>query len=456
MGIASLDTSGPTSSNLLSTGAADIRALRTAIRESFVNFGIGTDVVTATAAQINGAPNKAGAETISGAWVFTAPVTVPLGSPSAPSVAFAGDSNTGMYSEGSNVINFATEGVERLSITGSEVAVQAPIWVPNGTAGAPTYTFIDQTNMGMYRASDVTFTASLAFAPDGDKRAAVIPYGLATYNSATAWSGLSFINSTGDRRATFDLDFDDGQLGLYACTGTGWGSGGSEIFAYLPAASVLRFGKQALFPGGSASLPAVCFDTAQNDGFWSIANAQLGLSLDGTNRYIFDTVGISSPTVPFSSVNRTYCPNLATLDEALAEIASTASLHKNPHTLAGTVSEVGSTWTVNPNAPAVGTSVTATTNGRLTANADGVYRVDLSCSVSLAAGVSSIMGIRKNGSALAGSAQQTVSSIDGGLVPFSSSVLVSLNSTDYVSLYAYAPSGVGTLYNAQFLMQRIA
>lgn len=72
MGIASLDTAGPTSSNLLSTGAADIRALRTAIRESFVNFGIGTDVVTATAAQIN---NSVDAATVNSALATKADTT---------------------------------------------------------------------------------------------------------------------------------------------------------------------------------------------------------------------------------------------------------------------------------------------------------------------------------------------------------------------------------------------
>ena len=405
MGIASLDTSGPTSSNLLSTGAADIRALRTAIRESFVNFGIGTDVVTATAAQINGAPNKAGAETISGAWNFTGaatfanPVVAPVGSVSAASFSFTGETNTGVYKRGGGQVGFAVAGAEA------------------GWFGST---------------------------------------GLDIRNPGGSWAGIGFWYGA-DRRALIDVDLANGQFAAYPVIGSGAGTYGAPIWRYDPTGTgQTDFGYQVRLPDGSAAKPGVGFTSENTTGFWRVAGGQVGLSLGGTNRYIFDTVGISSPTVPFSSANRTYCANLATLDEALAEIASTASLHKDPHTLAGTASEVGSTWTVNPNAPAVGTSVTATTNGRLTANADGVYRVDLSCSVSLAAGVTSIMGIRKNGSALAGSAQQTVSSTDGGLVPFSSSVLVSLNSTDYVSLYAYAPSGVGTLYNAQFLMQRIA
>jgi len=208
----------------------------------------------------------------------------------------------------------------------------------------------------------------------------------------------------------------------------------------------------------SAVVPAISFGDV-GTGLYRVAPSQLGVALGGAAQFTFTAAGLEGPATGVASADNRYSTNagvVAYVTAALAEIASTASLYKNPHTLAGTASEVGSTWTVDPNAPAVGTSVTATTNGRLTANADGVYRVDLSCSVSLAAGVTSIMGIRKNGSALAGSAQQTVSSIDGGLVPFSSSVLVSLNSTDYVSLYAYAPSGVGTLYNAQFIMQRIA
>ena len=363
MGIASLDTATPTSSTLASTGAADIRALRVAIRETFVNFGIGTDVVTATAAQINGAPNKAGAETISGAWVFSAGVKTSAGSSIAPAYSFTGDTGTGIYSEGSSVVNAATAGGRRLSITATELQSFQPIYVRSGSGGGsqttPTYTFVDDPDTGIYQNGG----ASIGFTVNGTERGYFRPDG-----------GLQLIN-------------------------------GVELGAAATA---------------------------------NLASA----------------ASVTVPTVTPSTDSSTKAASTAFVRNQW----HTASLHKDPHTLAGTASEVGATWTVNPNAPAVGTDVTATSDGRLTANATGVYRVDLSCSVLLAASSSSFIGLRKNGSALTGSALETISNPTAStlVTPFSSSVLVSLNAGQYVSLYAHASVGSGTLYNAQFLMQRIA
>ena len=364
MGIASLDTATPTSSTLASTGAADIRALRVAIRETFVNFGIGTDVVTATAAQINGSPNKAGAETISGAWNFTSGTTMngisnAVGTEAIPAYSFSSDPDTGIYSESANVVNVATSGSKRLSVTAMELRSFQPVWSPPGSQTVPAFTFTGDTTTGIYQNGG----ASIGFTVGGTERGYFTPGGI-----------LQLVNGI-------------------ALNGT--------ASADLAAATVVNI-----------------------------------------------------PTVTPSTDSSTKAASTAFVRNQW----HTASLHKDPHTLAGTASEVGATWTVNPNAPAVGTDVTATSDGRLTANANGVYRVDLSCSVYLAASSSSFIGLRKNGSALTGSALETVSNpaVNAILTPFSSSVLVSLNSGQYVSLYAHASAGSGTLYNAQFLMQRIA
>ena len=178
MGIASLDTATPTSSTLASTGAADIRALRVAIRETFVNFGIGTDVVTATAAQINGAPNKAGAETISGAWNFTSGTTMngisnAVGTEALPAYSFSSDPDTGIYSESSNVVNVATSGGKRLSVTATELRSFQPVWSPPGSQTVPAFTFTGATTTGIYQNGG----ASIGFTVNGTERGYFRPDG---------------------------------------------------------------------------------------------------------------------------------------------------------------------------------------------------------------------------------------------------------------------------------------
>ena len=313
MGIASLDTANPTSSALASTGAADIRALRVAIRESFVNFGVGTDVVTATAAQINGAPNKAGAETISGAWLFSGvatfsnPVIAPIGSASAPSFSFTGDTDTGVYSEGSNVLNVATAGAKRLGITATEMQTMQPVWAPIGSAGAPSLTFTGETNTGMYKRG----SGQVGFAVSGTEAGWFGSTGLDIRNPGGGWAGVGFWYGA-DRRALIDVDLANGQFAAYPIIGSGAGTYGAPIWRYDPTGTgQTDFGYQIRLPDGSASKPGVGFTSEDATGFWRSSAGVLDLSLAGVNRYEFTAAGLSGPVVAVTADNTQYATTSA-------------------------------------------------------------------------------------------------------------------------------------------------
>jgi hypothetical protein len=59
--------------------------------------------------------------------VFTGVVSVPLGSVTNPSITFTGDTDTGIYSSGTNSLNFTTNGVQKLNISTSTITASAPL-----------------------------------------------------------------------------------------------------------------------------------------------------------------------------------------------------------------------------------------------------------------------------------------------------------------------------------------
>jgi len=70
----------------------------------------------------------------------------PPGSAPAPSIAFLGDINTGLYSPGADQVSVATGGIERLRFD-SNGQIEA---VSLGTALLPVWTFRDDPNTGIY------------------------------------------------------------------------------------------------------------------------------------------------------------------------------------------------------------------------------------------------------------------------------------------------------------------
>jgi len=73
------------------------------------------------------------------------------GSASTPTVSFINDTNTGMYRITTNQIGFATNGVQRVNIGNLEMRLELLLRSEIGTESAPTYSFIGNTGSGMYR-----------------------------------------------------------------------------------------------------------------------------------------------------------------------------------------------------------------------------------------------------------------------------------------------------------------
>lgn len=78
-------------------------------------------------------------------------VTLGAGSASAPSVAFSGDSNTGIFSSGADAVAVTAGGSTQLAVGNGFITFIAPFFIPDGSAASPAFSFGSDTNTGIYR-----------------------------------------------------------------------------------------------------------------------------------------------------------------------------------------------------------------------------------------------------------------------------------------------------------------
>lgn len=74
----------------------------------------------------------------------------PNGSVSAPAYSFSGDTDCGLYLDTTNQIAFAAGGTRRLLINVNSVETSVPVLVPAGSSGTPSLAFATDTDTGLY------------------------------------------------------------------------------------------------------------------------------------------------------------------------------------------------------------------------------------------------------------------------------------------------------------------
>jgi len=106
---------------------------------------------------------------------------LPSGSSGDPSLRFSGDSDTGIYSIGPNILGVATSGVKRIEVSTTAVSSSLPIDVPVGTSGTPSIVFTGDTNTGIYSPGADT----LAFVEGGAEAMRITSAGLVGIGTAS-------------------------------------------------------------------------------------------------------------------------------------------------------------------------------------------------------------------------------------------------------------------------------
>jgi hypothetical protein len=202
------------------------------------------------------------------------------GSVSSPTYTFSNDPNTGLYRSTTDEISIATGGGQRFAVGNTGVYPLVPTLAADGSVAAPTYSFINDPNTGLYREgtdiAGVTAGGTLAalFGPG-------VIYGPAGSASAP---GYSFIT--------------DNNTGLYlGGTDTLVATvGGTQTLVTTAAQTYLNAGVFTV-PSGSATAPGFSFNGDDNTGLYHIGADNVGISLGGTLRYNFSATAFDTETV---------------------------------------------------------------------------------------------------------------------------------------------------------------
>lgn len=210
---------------------------------------------------------------------FIEQVRLSDGTASLPALSFTSDPNTGIYSAGANILGFAADGAFRMSIGTVSITGGLPFRGINGTAGAPTFSFTNDTDIGMYR-----FGADdLGFATGGTLR---LDISTTAVTSTLPWQGPS--GSAGSPSLSFS---GDPNTGIY--------SAGADQLGLTTGGTVRLTVSTTSFTGtlpwlgqdGSNTAPALSFSSDPNTGMFRYGTDAIGFATGGVLRFGLGSAG---------------------------------------------------------------------------------------------------------------------------------------------------------------------
>ena len=182
-------------------------------------------------------------------------IEVENGSVSAPSYTFGNHTNTGMYSTASNGLRFAIKGIEKFTVGEGISTSVVRMQFPSGSASTPSVIHISDANTGLYFPSNdvVGFTAG-----------------------GTETLTISGVNDSTD----------------------GVGIEGNLTVTSTVGADVVSANRFTAADNGSLTLPALNFANDTNAGLFLVAPGFVGMSIGGTNVTQWANGSVSFGNVP--------------------------------------------------------------------------------------------------------------------------------------------------------------
>lgn len=213
------------------------------------------------------------------------------GSAALPSIAFSGDPDTGLYNLAADTIGFSAGGTARFAISTTSVSGTLPYLQIDGSVSAPSYTFTDDTDTGVYRAG-----ANLLRFAAGGSDIVKLSTTFATFNFPI------FVQDGSNSAPAYSFEGDT-NTGIYRpATDTVGIAAGGALKLTIDGSGVLVNQGQGRFQGGTASAPGVAFDTDLNTGFYRISADAIGIATGGTDALTLNTNAAyfrsGSPTIP--------------------------------------------------------------------------------------------------------------------------------------------------------------
>ena len=228
------------------------------------------------------------------------------GTATVPSYSFMSDTNTGIYNQSADTIGLTTGGVNRMSIGNSTISTTNTILTDNGTVSAPSYSFNNSVSTGMFSSSADT----IGLATAGVNRLSISNTGITSTLPILNFAGTAALPTK-----TFDGDTDTGLYNPAANTiGLTTGGVNRMIIDSLGLATTVPL----MIPDGTESSPALTFNNDLNSGIYSGGTNSVNIVAGAVNRVnvsssgleatvpiIVPTGNLANPSIKFTGVNDT-------------------------------------------------------------------------------------------------------------------------------------------------------
>ena len=212
------------------------------------------------------------------------PVILAGGSQSAPSLTFTGDTNTGLYWQSDGEFRMSCNGILNTVYTSTFINSAVPLRAPNGTAGAPSLSFVNDTDSGLY--TDLT---NVVLSVGGGNKVLV--------DGTRLQADCVIRGQSGSVSAPMYSFTSDINTGIYnpVADRIAFSCGGVEC-ANIDA-NTTYFRNQINIPDGTASVPALIFNSNQNYGIYCVsASDEINFRIAGTTYHKYSTTTSEIPS----------------------------------------------------------------------------------------------------------------------------------------------------------------
>ena len=230
---------------------------------------------------------------LTSASIATGDVQVQDGTAALPSYSFTQDPDTGLYRYAEDDIGFTTGGSRRFSIASGGISAYVPFFTGNGNAGAPSHSFYNDTDTGMFRVG----TNNLGFSTGGQKVGEFNSGTLTVFGPDASTAGKLILRDSGGASEIDDVMIDlwggAHGFGVEAANTRILSSGGWRFYNAANLRAELTTSGYWRSGNGNAANPTYSF----------LSDPDTGMYRDGANSIGFSVLGIEKMQIGTGYVN---------------------------------------------------------------------------------------------------------------------------------------------------------